>query len=42
MNRLLPALTLAALPFAALAEDSPIVATYGTHNGSLPPEYACA
>ncbi len=40
MKKLLLALTLAALPFAALAEDSPIVATYGTHNGSLPPEYA--
>ncbi|CAN1499473.1 hypothetical protein MCELHM10_00452 [Paracoccaceae bacterium] len=40
MKKLLLALTLAALPFAALAEDSPVVATYGTHNGSLPPEYA--
>lgn len=40
MKKLLLALTFAALPFAALAEDSPIVATYGTHNGSLPPEYA--
>ena len=40
MKKLLLALTLAASPFAAVAEGSPIVATYGTHNGSLPPEYA--
>lgn len=40
MKKLLLALTLAAIPLAALAEESPIVATYGTHNGSLPPEYA--
>jgi hypothetical protein len=40
MRILLLALTLAISSVAAFAEDSPIVATYGTHNGSLPPEYA--
>lgn len=40
MRTLLLALTLAISPIAASAEDSPIVATYGSNNGSLPPEYA--
>lgn len=40
MKKLLLALTLATLPLAATAQESPIVATYGTNNGSLPPEYA--
>lgn len=40
MKRLLLAVTFAAQPLAALAEDAPVLAEYWTDSGSLPPEYA--
>lgn len=40
MKILLLAASLACLPLTALAEDSPVFVSYGTSNGSLPPEYA--
>ena len=39
MLRLL-AIALVLIPFAALAEDAPVLAEYYTDSGSLPPEYA--
>lgn len=40
MLKFLLALALALFPVTAMAEDTPIFVTYGTNNGSLPPEYA--
>lgn len=40
MKTLVLASLLALFPLAALADDAPIFVSYGTSNGSLPPEYA--
>ena len=40
MKPILMAGLLALAPLASLADESPIFATYGTSNGSLPPEFA--
>lgn len=40
MKNLLLAVSLACLSSVASAQDSSVLASYGTNNGSLPPEYA--
>ena len=40
MRKILLVASLACLPLMAMAEESSVFVTYGTNNGSLPPEYA--